>query len=120
MAVRPPRLPPLPALRDFINIYQLKAKKQLSQNYLMDMNLSRKLVKSAGHLEGATVLEVGPGPGGITRAILERNCRRLDVVEIDDRFLPALELLAEASVGRMSVHNEDVMKFDVGKLWEEA
>lgn len=86
------RLPPLPPLRDFIQMYRLNAKKILSQNYLMDMNLTRKIVEASGMRRDDMVFEIGPGPGGITRAILERPCRRLDVVEIDERFIPPLQV----------------------------
>ncbi|KAH7728537.1 Protein T03F1.7 [Aphelenchoides avenae] len=116
----PSRLPPLPALRDFIHMYRLKAKKVLSQNYLMDMNITRKIARLAGDLEGAHVVEVGPGPGSITRALLERNCNRLDVIEIDHRFIPPLEHLKEASDGRLHIHHADVLKTDVGKIWTDA
>uniref|UniRef100_A0A0M3HP76 rRNA adenine N(6)-methyltransferase n=1 Tax=Ascaris lumbricoides TaxID=6252 RepID=A0A0M3HP76_ASCLU len=85
------RLPPLPALRDFIHMYKLNAKRILSQNFLMDMNLTRKIVRAAGIEEGDRVVEIGPGPGGITRAILEAGCERLDVIEIDKRFIPPLQ-----------------------------
>ncbi|KAK6054892.1 ribosomal RNA adenine dimethylase family protein [Cooperia oncophora] len=105
MATNFSRLPPLPPLREFIHMYRLRAKRVLSQNYLMDMNLTRK---------------VGPGPGGITRAILEAECERLDVVEIDHRFIPPLELLAEASDGRLRIHHADVLKTNIGDLWNDG
>ncbi|KAE9548445.1 hypothetical protein FO519_008342 [Halicephalobus sp. NKZ332] len=118
------KLPPLPALRDFIHMYRLRAKKILSQNYLMDMNLTRKVsscsYEETGFDPGAHVVEIGPGPGGITRAILENDCRRLDVVEIDHRFIPPLEHLAEASEGRLVIHQGDVLKTDLGLIFEEG
>ncbi|VDM73400.1 unnamed protein product, partial [Strongylus vulgaris] len=120
MATSFPRLPPLPPLRDFIHMYRLRAKKILSQNYLMDMNLTRKIVKSAGVHPGDWVCEVGPGPGGITRAILEAECERVDVVEIDQRFIPPLEHLAEAAEGRLNIHHADVLKTNIGEIWSKA
>ncbi|KAK5967277.1 rRNA adenine N(6)-methyltransferase, partial [Trichostrongylus colubriformis] len=120
MATNFSRLPPLPPLRDFIHMYRLRAKKVLSQNYLMDMNLTRKIVRMAGVQPGDWVCEVGPGPGGITRAILEAECERLDVVEIDHRFIPPLELLAEASDDRLRIHRADVLKTDIGDLWSDG
>ncbi|CAJ0595313.1 unnamed protein product [Cylicocyclus nassatus] len=120
MATNFNRLPPLPALRDFIHMYRLRAKKILSQNYLMDMNLTRKIVKSAGVQPGDWVCEVGPGPGGITRAILESNCERLDVVEIDQRFIPPLQHLAEAAEDRLHIHRADVLKTNIGEIWGKA
>lgn len=69
---------------------------------------------------GDWVCEVGPGPGGITRAILEADCARLDVVEIDHRFIPPLELLAEASEDRLRIHRADVLKTNIGDLWKDG
>ncbi|KAK6731011.1 hypothetical protein RB195_007463 [Necator americanus] len=119
MATSFSRLPPLPPLRDFIHMYRLRAKKVLSQNYLMDMNLTRKIVRSAGVQPGDWVCEVGPGPGGITRAILESSCDRLDVVEIDKRFIPPLEHLAEAAEDRLHIHHGDVLKTNIGEFWSK-
>uniref|UniRef100_A0A914ZCZ0 rRNA adenine N(6)-methyltransferase n=1 Tax=Panagrolaimus superbus TaxID=310955 RepID=A0A914ZCZ0_9BILA len=114
------KLPPLPALRDFIHMYRLKAKKILSQNYLMDMNLTRKIARKANFDSNTHVIEVGPGPGGITRAILDEGCARLDVVEIDHRFIPPLEHLAEAADGRLHIHRGDVLKTDLATIFKDA
>uniref|UniRef100_A0AC35U7A1 rRNA adenine N(6)-methyltransferase n=1 Tax=Rhabditophanes sp. KR3021 TaxID=114890 RepID=A0AC35U7A1_9BILA len=113
------RLPPLPSLRDFIYMYRLKAKKILSQNYLMDMNLTRKIARKAGVTENSHVIEIGPGPGGITRAILERNCRSLNVIELDSRFIPPLQHVAEAAEGRMKIHRQDILKTDIADVWKD-
>lgn len=86
----------------------------------MDMNLTRKIVKQAGVGEGDCVVEIGPGPGSITRAILETKCRRLDVVEVDHRFIPPLEMLKEASENRMFIHHADILRADVGQIWSKA
>lgn len=86
------RLPPLPSMQDLIRLYQLRARKQLSQNFLLDMNLTRKIVKSAGKLDGGFVCEVGPGPGGITRSLLNTGAHHVAVVEKDRRFLPSLQV----------------------------
>ncbi|CAL2029455.1 unnamed protein product [Caenorhabditis brenneri] len=112
------RLPPLPALRDFIHMYRLRAKKILSQNYLMDMNITRKIAKQAKVKENDWVVEIGPGPGGITRAILEAGASRLDVVEIDNRFIPPLQHLAEAAGSRMFIHHEDALRTEIGDIWK--
>lgn len=84
------QLPPLPKIQDIIKLYKLHAKKQLSQNFLLDSNISRKIVRSAGSLRDAVVCEVGPGPGGITRAILNSGAREVIVIEKDERFMPSL------------------------------
>ncbi|XP_060572955.1 dimethyladenosine transferase 1, mitochondrial-like isoform X2 [Ruditapes philippinarum] len=84
----------------------------------MDMSLNRKIVQYAGKLDGCHVCEVGPGPGGITRAILERDIAHLHVIEKDRRFLPGLEMLANAS-GCLTVHQGDVLRFDMGNLFPE-
>ncbi|CAD5205582.1 unnamed protein product [Bursaphelenchus okinawaensis] len=114
------KLPPLPALRDFIHMYQLKATKVLSQNYIMDMNINRKVVRSSGLKPNGYALEIGPGPGGITRAILEKNPQRFDVVEIDNQFKEPLEVLREASDNVLNIHMGNVLKTDLGEIMEEA
>ena len=86
------RLPPLPTIQELIRLYQLRAKKQLSQNFLLDMNLTRKIVRMAGKLDGSFVCEVGPGPGGITRALLNTGAGHVAVVEKDRRFMPSLQV----------------------------
>lgn len=111
--VRKVRLPPLPTIRDLIKMYQLRAIKQLSQNFLMDDRLTDKIVKAAGNIEGHYVLEVGPGPGGITRSIIKKAPQQLVVVEKDRRFLPSLELLSKATAGytKMDIYQADILKF---------
>jgi len=88
--VRP--LPGIPAVKDILKLYKLRAKKQLSQNFILDMNINRKIVRHAGSLQDAYVCEVGPGPGGITRAILEAGAKQLTVIEKDKRFMPGLDV----------------------------
>jgi len=73
-------------------MYKLTAAKKLSQNFILDMSLNHKIVRNAGGLEGCHVCEVGPGPGGITRAILEAGVQHLHVIEKDRRFLPGLQV----------------------------
>lgn len=110
------RLPPLPSLQELIRLYQLSAKKQLSQNFLLDMNLTRKIVRAAGNLTGSFVSEVGPGPGGITRALLDTEAQHIAVIEKDGRFLPSLQLLSEAAGGRLSVYHGDILNFNMEEV----
>ena len=88
----PKRLPPLPTPKDLIRIYRVRAQRHLSQNFLLYKNKNEKIITSAGVKCGDYVLEVGPGPGNITRQILERGPKQLFVVEKDRRFLPMLEV----------------------------
>lgn len=88
----PSRLPPLPTPRDLVRIYRLRARKRLSQNFLLTKYINEKIVTSAGVANGSYVLEIGPGPGNITRQILERGPSQLYVLEKDRRFLPMLEV----------------------------
>ncbi|XP_018335990.1 dimethyladenosine transferase 1, mitochondrial [Agrilus planipennis] len=116
------RLPPLPTIRDLIRLYRLKALKQLSQNFLLDERITDRIVKSAGDISGHYVCEVGPGPGGITRSIIKKHPRKLIVIEKDERFLPTLELLQEASQGFVDMHIEinDVRDFNFENALSEV
>ena len=75
----------LPALRDVIARHKLSARRGLGQNFLLDLNLTRRIVRAAGELDGYDVVEIGPGPGGLTRALLESKARRVIAVERDER-----------------------------------
>lgn len=116
------RLPPLPTIRDLVRLYRLRAIKQLSQNFLMDERLTDKIVKAAGQIEGHSVLEVGPGPGGITRSIIRQAPSHLVVVEKDNRFLPTLQLLAESSNGhtRMDIHIDDILRYPIDTAFDTS
>src|ERR1700684_4253247 len=92
---------PLPPLRDVIAAHGLSAKKSLGQNFLLDLNLTRRIARAAGPLEGVTVYEVGPGPGGLTRALLMEGAARVIAVERDARCLAALADIAIAFPERL-------------------
>src|ERR1700754_2602666 len=94
----------LPPLREVIERYGLSAKKSLGQNFLLDLNLTRKIARLAGDLSDRTVVEVGPGPGGLTRALLIEGAKRVIAIERDDRCLPALAEISERFPGRLDVH----------------
>jgi 16S rRNA (adenine1518-N6/adenine1519-N6)-dimethyltransferase len=102
----------LPPLREVIRAHDLVAKKQLGQNFLLDLNLTAKIARSAGDLSACDVLEVGPGPGGLTRGLLVEGARRVLAVEKDPRCIPALAEIAEAYPGRLQVINGDALEVD--------
>ena len=102
----------LPPLRDVIATHGLSARKSLGQNFLLDLNLTAKIARAAGDLRGYDVLEVGPGPGGLTRGLLAEGARRVLAIEKDARCLPALEQIAAAYPGRLEVINADALSLD--------
>ncbi|MAQ82678.1 MAG: 16S rRNA (adenine(1518)-N(6)/adenine(1519)-N(6))-dimethyltransferase [Maritimibacter sp.] len=102
----------LPPLREVINTHDLRAKKSLGQNFLLDLNLTAKIARTAGDLSDCDVLEIGPGPGGLTRGLLASGARRVLAVEKDARCLPALAEIAEAYPGRLQVIEGDALKVD--------
>ena len=103
----------LPPLREVIRRHELRAKKSLGQNFLLDLNLTGRIARAAGPLAGITVVEIGPGPGGLTRALLAEGARRVIAVERDDRALAALTEIAEHYPGRLEVIAGDALECDV-------
>jgi 16S rRNA (adenine1518-N6/adenine1519-N6)-dimethyltransferase len=114
------RIDDLPPLRDVVREHGLLARKSLGQNFLFDLNLTSRIARSAGPLEGTTVVEVGPGPGGLTRAILAAGARRVIAIERDARCLPALAEIAAHYPGRLAVVEADALAFDPRPLIGEA
>ena len=110
----------LPPLRDVIQRHGLDARKALGQNFLLDLNLTQKIARTAGPLEGVTVFEVGPGPGGLTRAILALGAKKVIAVERDTRCLPALAEVADHYPGRLEVNEGDALKTDFEALAPEG
>ncbi len=103
----------LPPLRDVILRHGLRAKKSLGQNFLLDLNLTAKIARCAGDLTGADVLEVGPGPGGLTRGLLASGARKVIAIEKDERCLPALAEIADAYPDRLVILSGDALEIDV-------
>ncbi|MBV9331972.1 MAG: 16S rRNA (adenine(1518)-N(6)/adenine(1519)-N(6))-dimethyltransferase RsmA [Alphaproteobacteria bacterium] len=102
----------LPPLRDVIAAYDLRARKSLGQHFLFDLNLTRKIAKAAGPMPGATFIEIGPGPGGLTRSLLLEGAERVIAIERDERCLPALAAIERAFPRRLSVLTGDALKID--------
>lgn len=102
----------LPPLREVIAEHGLAAKKSLGQNFILDLNLTAKIARAAGPLEGVTVLEIGPGPGGLTRALLACGAKRVVAVERDERCLAALAAIAAHYPGRLDVIAGDALETD--------
>ena len=102
----------LPPLREVIREHALSARKSLGQNFLLDLNLTARIARAAGPLEGATVVEIGPGPGGLTRALLALGAAHVIAVERDERAIPALDEIARRYPGRLEIVNADALSFD--------
>lgn len=106
----------LPPLREIIERHGLQAKKALGQNFLLDLNLTGKVARTAGDLTQTTVIEVGPGPGGLTRALLLHGARRVVAIERDERCLAALSEVSDHYPGRLEVISGDALKTDFAAL----
>ena len=109
----PPELPPI---REVMERYGLSPQKSLGQNFLLDLNLTRRIARASGSLVGRQVIEVGPGPGGLTRALLELGAERVIAIEMDHRCVLALEELSAAYPGRLQIVEGDALKTDMRAL----
>jgi 16S rRNA (adenine1518-N6/adenine1519-N6)-dimethyltransferase len=107
---------PLPPLRDVIARHGLAARKSLGQHFLLDLNLTRRIARAAGDLGHGTVIEIGPGPGGLTRGLLESGARRLVAIERDERCLGALAEIAAVFPGRLEVRPADALEVRLADL----
>lgn len=103
----------LPPLREVVAAHGLAPKKSLGQNFLFDLNLTARIARAAGPLDGVTVVEVGPGPGGLTRALLSCGAQRVVAIERDARCRPALEQIAARYPGRLTIIDADAMDVDI-------
>ena len=106
----------LPPLREVVRTYDLVARKSLGQNFLFDLNLTSRIARAAGNLEQTTVIEVGPGPGGLTRALLANGAAKVVAIERDERCLAALAEISEHYPGRLEVISGDALKADFAAL----
>ena len=106
----------LPPLREVVERHGLMAQKALGQNFLFDLNLTGRIARSAGPLEGRTVVEIGPGPGGLTRALLANGAGRVIAIERDRRCMPALAEIAAHYPGRLEVVDGDALAVDLSGL----
>ncbi len=110
----------LPPLREVIAAHGLAAKKSLGQNFLFDLNLTRRIAREGGPLVDTTIYEVGPGPGGLTRALLSEGAARVIAVERDERCLPALAEISAAYPGALTVVSADALEIDEAMLLQEC
>ncbi len=103
----------LPSLSDTVKTHGLGANKKLGQHFLLDMNLTDKIARLAEPLAGHSVAEIGPGPGGLTRALLLRGAEKLIAIEMDERFMPALAEIGDRSEGRFEIAQGNALKYDI-------
>ena len=103
----------LPPLRDVIRRHDLRAKKSLGQNCLFDLNLTSRIARAAGPLDGVTIIEIGPGPGGLTRALLAEGAKQVIAIERDERAIAALEEIKARYPGRLTIIAGDALEFDL-------
>jgi len=106
----------LPPLRDIIKQHGLGARRSLGQHFLLDLNLCRRIARTAGDLDGVSVFEIGPGPGGLTRALLESSAKKVICVEKDARCIAALADLGEAYPDRLQIIEADALETDLAAL----
>ena len=106
----------LPPLRDVIREHALSARKSLGQNFLLDLNLTARIARAAGPIEQSTIIEIGPGPGGLTRALLALGARRVIAIERDERALAPLQAISDRYPGRLEIVCADAQHFDPGPL----
>jgi 16S rRNA (adenine1518-N6/adenine1519-N6)-dimethyltransferase len=102
----------LPPLREVIRRHELSARKSLGQNFLLDLNLTARIARAAGSLDAHTIVEIGPGPGGLTRALLALGAKRVIAVERDNRAIAALQEVAARYPGRLDIVAADALEFD--------
>jgi 16S rRNA (adenine1518-N6/adenine1519-N6)-dimethyltransferase len=111
-----PSLENLPPLREVVAVHKIAAQRSLGQNFLFDLNLTRRIARAAAPADAATIVEIGPGPGGLTRALLAEGARKVIAVERDSRCLAALEEIARVCPGRLEIVEADGLTIDLAAL----
>ena len=109
----------LPPLKDVISKYEIRAKKSLGQNFLLDLNLTSKIARYAGNLKQSDVLEIGPGPGGLTRSLLNEGARQVVSIEKDKRCIAALEEIQSLFPGRLKLLQGDALSMNVTQYFTD-
>ena len=109
----------LPPLRDVIAAHELGARKALGQHFLLDLNLTSRIARAAAPLESFTIIEIGPGPGGLTRALLSEGAEKVIAIERDPRCIAALAKLQDVSDGRLEIREADAREVDIGTLGDQ-
>ncbi|HEY1503132.1 MAG TPA: 16S rRNA (adenine(1518)-N(6)/adenine(1519)-N(6))-dimethyltransferase RsmA [Stellaceae bacterium] len=112
----PPSPPELPPLREIIRRFELGARKSLGQNFLLDLNLTRRIARTAAPLHQANIIEIGPGPGGLTRALLFEGAQHVTAIERDPRCIAALRDLERAFPKRLTIIEGDALEIDVASV----
>lgn len=105
----------LPSLHETVRQHNLRADKSLGQHFLLDLNLTRSIARLASPLEGVNIAEIGPGPGGLTRALLLEGAEQVLAIEMDERFLPVLSEIAMASGNRVDIHQGDALRLNIAE-----
>ena len=108
----------LPPLREVISAHSLRAEKSLGQNFLLDQNLTDKIVRQSSDLSGKTVIEIGPGPGGLTRSLLKSDCKKVIALEYDPRAVEALQSLKTAAGDKLEIVQKDALEADLLSLFD--
>ena len=109
----------LPPLREVIATHNLRAERKFGQNFILDLNLTQRIARAGGDLSDCTVIEIGPGPGGLTRGLLMSGARKVIVIEADARFLPALEDIKAAYPDRLEIVQGDALQISPDSLTTE-
>lgn len=108
----------LPTLAETVRIHGLGANKKLGQHFLLDMNITDKIARLALPLDSATIVEIGPGPGGLTRSLFKAGAKNVIAIEMDERFLPPLQDIADHTDGALIIHHGDALKININDITE--